>query len=142
MQTFVISDCYLETAKALDYRRLGKQRVETWQILRALGGLTKGWVNHPAVKMWRGYEYSLAVYGQVMCNEWRARGYNDNMRERFVEVCATTDDTGRPEWVYDPQFHISHKSNLIRKFPEFYGPMWPDVPNDIPYVWPTEDLRV
>lgn len=43
---------FIDTAKILDYRRLGKQRVETWQVLLALGGKSKGWVNHPAVRMW------------------------------------------------------------------------------------------
>jgi alpha-tubulin suppressor-like RCC1 family protein len=30
----------------------------------------------------------------------------------------------------------SHRSNLIRKMPEHYGPIWPDVPDDLPYYWP------
>ena len=57
MQTFLPYPDFKKTAKCLDYRRLGKQRVECKQILNALqkrkGGITKGgWVNHPATKMW------------------------------------------------------------------------------------------
>lgn len=140
MQTFLVTPRYVDTATLLDYRRLGKQRVEAWQILRALAGLSKGWTNHPAVKMWEGYEYSLGIYGSVMCTEWARRGYTDNMRERFVEVCRVTPNTGRPDWTTNESFHLSHKSNLVRKMPEFYGPLFPGVPDDLPYLWPSDNL--
>lgn len=53
MQTFLTSRNPSKTATELDYRRLGKQRVETIQIALILLGLQegKGWVNHPAIKM-------------------------------------------------------------------------------------------
>jgi hypothetical protein len=38
MQTFMTHDNYVDTAKALDNKRLGKQRVEAYQILKALRG--------------------------------------------------------------------------------------------------------
>lgn len=136
MQTFCISERYIDTAKVLDRQRLGKQRVEAWQILNTLLGVSKGWANHPAVKMWRGYEYALSIYGTVMCNEWIARGYKDTMQQRFVWACHELTNTGRPEWTFDNTFHRSHMSNLIRKMPEHYRPLWPDVPDDLPYVWP------
>ena len=142
MQTFLVSDRYIDTAAVLDYRRLGKQRVEAWQILQTLLGESKGWANHPAVKMWRGYEYSLAVYGSVMCQAWISRGYKDTMSQRFYDACAALPNTGRPEWTYDDTFHTSHKSNLVRKLPEYYQPLWPDVPSDLPYVWPSELVAV
>jgi hypothetical protein len=61
MQTFLPYASFSESAKALDYKRLGKQRVECRQILRALehGG---GWANHPATRLWRGYETALKAY--------------------------------------------------------------------------------
>lgn len=77
-----------------------------------------------------------------MCNEWRARGYVDNMCDRFVELCSLLPDTGRPEWTYDDEFHLSHKSNLIRKLPEYYGALWPDVPDNLEYVWPRTAVLV
>jgi hypothetical protein len=57
MQTFLPYYSFEESAKCLDYRRLGKQRVEVYQIINILEGKNKtnGWVNHPAVKMWIGY---------------------------------------------------------------------------------------
>ena len=76
----------------LDYRRLGKQRVEAYQILNVLSGKGKknkngtvAWSNHPAVKMWKGYEKALALYGYTMCLEWKYRGYKDSLLQKFSE---------------------------------------------------------
>ena len=136
MQTFLPYPSFSESAKALDYRRLGKQRVETKQILMALRGESKGWVNHPAVKMWRGYETALAVYGMTMCKEWISRGYKDTLLQYFKDILiegVKNDDLAYPQFSYE--FHRSHQSNLIRKDPEFYGAQFSGVPDDLPYVW-------
>ena len=53
MQTFLPFPDYIQSARALDYKRLGKQRVEALQILNTLTGRSEGWSQHPAVKMWR-----------------------------------------------------------------------------------------
>jgi len=61
MQTFLPYPDFIDSVKALDYRRLGKQRVEARQILNILLENRKngGWVNHPCTKMWRGYHDAL-----------------------------------------------------------------------------------
>ena len=41
-----------------------------------------------------------------------------------------------PPWLGDPALHRSHQSALVRKDPEFYGPRFPGVPDNLPYVWP------
>lgn len=133
MQTFLPYESFSKSAAVLDRQRLGKQRVETWQILRALRGETKGWVNHPATRMWRGYEAALCYYGWVMCDEWLMRGYKDSMLHRF------TGHGGKlvmPPWLGDEQFHLSHQSNLVRKLPDYYRDKFPGVPGDMEYVWP------
>lgn len=137
MQTFLPYEDFTETAKSLDYRRLGKMRVEAWQILRASLGLTKGWVSHPATIMWSKYRYALCQYGIAMCDEWISRGYKDTMRDRFLESMKSLENTGLPAWLGNPDFHISHQSNLLRKDPEFYKLEFPDVPDNLEYVWPT-----
>lgn len=141
MQTFLPYADFRETASVLDYRRLGKQRVEAFQIFRAMNGETKGWRNHPATLMWNGHETALALYAIAICDEWIARGYKDSMKPRFVEIledlAAPQQSTTFPSWLGQEDFHKSHQSNLIRKFPEHYKPLWPDVPNDLEYVWPT-----
>lgn len=59
MQTFLPYQSFSDSASALDRQRLGKQRVEAWQILQALTGASRGWAHHPAAKMWRGFERAL-----------------------------------------------------------------------------------
>lgn len=140
MQTFLPYTDFKQTAQTLDYRRLGKQRIEAYQILRALNGETKGWRNHPAVKMWDGYEVALCFYGIAMCKEWIDRGYKDTLKERFDEILEDRlfqQKTIMPSWLNDHALTISHQSNLVRKYPEFYKHLWPEVPNDLPYYWPT-----
>lgn len=132
MNTFLPYADFKKSAQSLDYKRLGKQRVETWQILNALRGQTKGWVNHPASKMWRGHEKLLCEYGITVCDEWIARGYNDTMRERFVSLSAELPACDKPFWFTIKQIHISHQSNLKRKDPKYYAF---DVPADLPYIW-------
>ena len=147
MQTFAPEGRAIDHGfRALDYQRLGKQRVEAWQILNVLRGVDnngdpknhKGWVNHPATKMWDGHITALAYYGVKCCEEWIQRGYKDTMLPRFTavlnEFLRYDGDPTPPEFLDD--ICISHRSNLIRKLPEHYQPLWPDVPDDLPYVWP------
>lgn len=136
MQTFVpLGPQFQKNAMVLDRQRLGKQRVEAWQILNTLTGQSKGWQNHPAVSMWRGYEPALALYGAHMSQEWMRRGYKDTMLERFIPHIDEAKGA-MPPWLYNNDLVVSHRSNLIRKLPEHYSQYWPDVPNDLPYVWP------
>ena len=138
MQTFLPYRGYAESVAVLDDKRLGKQRVETLQIFAVLVRLRwrrpdnviedyepKGWKNHPAVLGWKGYEASLLEYQRATCAEWTAR-----------LASGLPDDTARPPWTHDPAVHRSHQSNLIRKDPDFYGPLFPGVPGDLEYVWP------
>lgn len=136
MQTFLPYADFAASARTLDMRRLGKQRVETYQILKALTIPTYGWQSHPAVKMWRGYEEALRMYGWAICREWKARGYKDTVQARF-EADLIGDFT-LPPWIGMEELHDSHKSNLIRKFPEHYRPLFPDVALDLEYVWPVQ----
>lgn len=137
MQTFLPYPEFEKSAKVLDRQRLGKQRVETYQLIRALEGRTKGWRNHPAAKMWEGHIRYLAVYGAAMCDEWTSRGYKDSLRSFFVSTINRYAGTP-PSWLGNEDFHKSHQSNLVRKMPDHYRKYFPDVPNDLPYIWPTK----
>jgi len=134
MNTFLPFPDFGHSAAILDTKRLGKQRVEAWQILNALGGNTKGWVNHPATKLWAGHEYALCLYGIAMCDEWIARGYKDTMKPRFVLLMGGYSDTGMPPWLGNEKFHLSHQSNLVRKAPSHYLFFF-NPPPDLPYEW-------
>jgi len=137
MQTFLPYPNFHDSARVLDNRRLGKQRVETLQILKALSLPTYGWQNHPAVKMWRGFERGLAAYGVVICNEWLRRGFNDTCLDKIRLYLNVHPNGGTvPPWIDDEQFCRSHQSNLIRKDRAHYAPFFPNVPDNLPYVWP------
>lgn len=140
MQTFMPLNTYRDSVTCLDYRRLGKQRVECKQILMALTGLSSGWRNHPAVRMWEGHPDQLALYAAEACMEWRRRGYRDTLLAWFVEMHNTLYTSDTPSWMGNSDFHLSHRSNLIRKLPDHYGKLWPDTPNDLPYIWPSGDM--
>lgn len=140
MQTFLPYPDFAASARVLDRARLGKQRVEVWQLLRALTDpAAKGWVNHPAAKMWRGYTGCLAEYGLAICFEWMARGYTDNMTPRIDPYFDAGIGRDRPSWLGDPAFHAAHRSNLLRKDPVWYGQFgWTERP-DLEYVWPVSE---
>ena len=134
MQTFLPYKSFVRCAKVLDNKRLGKQRVETYQILRTLAGQTHGWLPHPAVKMWRGYESALARYGVAMCDEWVRRGFRDALREKIAAY--DRGEVALPPWLGSRRLHRSHQSNLVRKDARHYRRWFANVPDDLPYVWP------
>lgn len=139
MQTFLPYPSFARSAAALDPVRLGKQRVETLQLLRALTIPDYGWQRHPATRMWMGYIPALVHYGAAMAEEWIRRGGSDTTLPQILEFAPGREHSGPvplPPWLGDPVFHRAHQSNLLRKDPQFYGPLFPDVPDDLPYLWP------
>lgn len=129
MQTFLPYPNFVMTAKILDYRRLGKQRVEAMQIIHAIE-VGSRWSNHPAVKMWGDCINCLKYYHDVMITEWIERGYKNTMKKFGVTVDKI------PSWLGDMDFHKAHQSNLVRKKPKYYRQYFPDIPDDLPYIWP------
>lgn len=139
MQTFLPYLSFSHSAAVLDWRRLGKQRLEVVQILRALAGETKGYRNHPATLMWEGHARCLVAYGLAICHEWILRGYRDSQTEVICHLGTKFPlgyEADRPSWLGNSRFHRAHKSNLVRKDPDFYGRIWPGMPDDLPYIWP------
>ncbi|MFD8419556.1 MSMEG_6728 family protein [Streptomyces sp. NPDC059466] len=152
MQTFLPYPDFTQSAAVLDQARLGKQRVEALQVLRGLIVPDYGWRHHPAVRMWAGYEEALVRYGLEVCAMWTAEARADTCASTLTTDFARhrpgatvrvqeqlADDHELPPWLGDPAFHRSHQSALVRKAPEIYTPFFPDVPDDLPYVWPTSD---
>ena len=152
MQTFLPVAGFEDSARLLDTARLGKQRVETLQVLRAIEIPDYGWASHPAVTMWRGRTAALVAYGLAMVRVWRERGFGDATAAQIAEFAP--DVVGRPQaelagagllpsWVGDEALHRSHRSNLLAKDPQFYRPRFTELfgpePDDLPYVWPTAD---
>ena len=152
MQTFLPVPGFLDGARLLDSARLGKQRVETLQILRAIELPDYGWANHPAVLMWRGRTPALVAYGLAMVTAWQERGFADSTQAQIAEfapevVGVPQDELAAagllPSWLGDDALHRSHRSNLLVKDPDFYTARFADLfgpePADLPYVWPPAD---
>lgn len=141
MQTFLPYRDFAKSASVLDRQRLGKQRVETMQIMKSLA-TGSGWSNHPAVKMWEGFAECLMEYQLSVCSEWiEVRGYNDTCLDKTFAIFETLDDSQLgeglvPHWFDNDDFFVSHRSNLIRKKPEHYRKFWPDVSDNLEYIWP------
>ncbi|HWJ09256.1 MAG TPA: MSMEG_6728 family protein [Nocardioides sp.] len=148
MQTFLPYPDFERSARALDLRRLGKQRVETLQVVRALTRPGYGWRHHPAVLMWQGFEEALGRYGLICCEVWTEGGRPDTCAASIVadlgaagiaEVRTEPELVAAgalPPWWGDEALHRSHRSALVRKEPDHYRALFPDVPGDLPYVWP------
>lgn len=206
MQTFLPYPNFVASARVLDNKRLGKQRVENLQIMQVLLGVqlanTKkqvvgpakmfyyvedadgfefevdavevgeypnhravmeetrkivdtdpgewtveplknpGWANHPVIRMWTGYEWQLLKYQKAICEQWAHRGFKDTCFKKtfalyFSDISRPSDEK-MPSWFGNRRFHLSHKSNLVRKDPGYYGPIF-KVPDDLDYVWPISD---
>ncbi len=154
MQTFLPYSDFDETARALDRKRLGKQRVEVIQIVRALTRPGYGWASHPAVLMWKGYEEALGRYGVSVCDVWVEQGFGDTCAATIGADLRTIGVTSirsyqqlaaegaLPAWLFDPALHRSHQSALVRKDSGHYRRLFPDVPDDLPYVWPVRSPAV
>lgn len=138
MQTFLPYPNLKKSLKVLDSRRLGKQRVEAFQILNVLLERTnkKGWKNHPAVLMWVGYENALKLYLNKAIKLWISRGYKNTMKLEIIEGKIKF-----PPWFGNPNFHASHRGNLLRKDFNFYSKNgWNEDPK-MNYIWPTKEIK-
>jgi len=135
MQTFMTNSDFSVVAETLDNQRLGKQRVEAYQILNALTGKSSGWKNHPATQMWQGHEWQLANYGHEICRVWISKGFNDSLDVRFRSFMDENTSCLKPWWTEDSLLHLTHQSNLLRKNFAHYSHFF-QVVNDLPYVWP------
>ena len=140
MQTFLPYIDFEKSAQVLDYRRLGKQRVEAQQILNLLMDptLKSRWRSHPCVAMWTGYEEALKKYITVMIREWVKRGYKNTMNTYDIQS-----NIEYPWWLGVEKFHRAMRSRLIVKQPEIYRHRFPEDEgyNEGLYWWPTNETR-
>lgn len=133
MQTFLPYASYSQSMKVLDPSRLGNQVYR-----EAVTLINGGWKNHPASKMWQGHTHHLALYTLSGIQELEMRNLHyPETKSLIFEVLESTKDTGPPKWLGREDFHASHRSNLLRKFPEWYKKFNWKEPDNLPYVWPT-----
>lgn len=147
MQTFIVDADLDKSAQELDSKRLGNQRSEAIMIAEILLGLRKSrWQSHPAVQMWKGYEGCLVrKYIPSILREWRRRGFaNGQSLEKYKAIYKKASSVlskkhdKRPHWI-NQKLILSHRSNLIKKKPEYYWFKWRGTTLDLDYFWPTKE---
>lgn len=100
-----------------------------------------GYGNHPATRMWRGAGFMLMEYEDAICAELRKRGRDDSQLVTkielvFLDAVDYMEMSASPGWWGVPGFHESHRANLLRKDPEWYGQFgWTEDPES-EYLWP------
>lgn len=149
MQTFLPYPNYTQSVECLDYRRLGKQRVECRQLIMCVLQGGGGWLNHPCARMWQKHVPDLMIYHDLCIIEWKRRGYQNNMvlfcpvNRAQGEIDPEYDyqhvlpyfESGPPPFVGDDDFHSRHRAALLYKDPEWYGQFgWTEIPK-LEYRW-------
>lgn len=148
MITFLPYPDFYRSAQCLDEKRLGKQRSECLILIKAIKGLHEnrkvGWQNHPACKMWYGYENSLCLYWQAIILEWTRRGYKDNVTLKLMlywQWARHTSTVRDPWWLGLDDLHRSYREALLSKRPEHYSKYFPDEKPFTGYYWPDMDKK-
>jgi hypothetical protein len=140
MQIFSPYSDFNDISNCLDKKRLNKQKVEIYQILNciSMGDNAKGWKNHPAVKMARGYELFFIDYALKIAEKCLEIGYKDTLIPKIKKFEDIFKGNYKTPWYWGrEEFHNSHKSNLLKKNPLHYRPIFGnDIPDDLPYFWP------
>ena len=130
MQTFIPSSDYEYSAQILDNKRLNKQILEGYQIMKILSGASESgaWRNHPAVLMWKGSEHSLMDYIDHMVYEadWRGIRTEKNVANLQTLKRSFSHTWGKLQPIWSKPEHLNrvittHKANLYRKDPQIYA---------------------
>ena len=151
MQTFVPYPDMAESAFYLDNKRLNKQLLEGRQIYSILTSkrTSGGWVNHPAVKMWRNFDTALYSYLCAVYAECNSRGIKTDKNWQAIQEMHNAnwdrgDNIVMPHWWGDERVHQSHRNNLYRKDSEYYAEFAFDdfisCCSNCNYFWPSHVL--
>lgn len=131
MQVFLPENTFAKSAQVLDTKRLVKQLLEGRQIMNVLAGEQNGngWKNHPAVRMFEGYENALYAYLRAIRNEMESRGYKWEKNWEVIEDLYNrhfqNELQGYPFWMLDSEMWnrimITHRGRLWEKDPIHYA---------------------
>lgn len=158
MQTFLPYGDYEATAQTLDNKRLNKQILEGYQILKVLSGASESgaWRNHPAVLMWKNAEYELLAYIDHMIYEADWRGIKTDKNAANIRQLKKqySKQWGKelPFWMEDETtlacMTTTHQVSLFNKDEIAYAgfkqssssPYNVTCCNECKYYWPTHPL--
>lgn len=112
MQVFIIGSI-LETAQALDKKRLWKQILEVRQIIKTITGESRSWKNHPVIKMYKNHLSWLILYEEIFM------AYHSGNLCRAQELQLEEDEC-RPYFLL-PEYLENMKKRLFTKDCNFYA---------------------
>lgn len=134
MQTFLPFPDFIHSAKTLNDETLKQQFVDCIAIIN--NGKYKKYMSgdYPVFKMWAGYEKTLKMYANVIMFECNQRGLENHITFYIIKESSII----YPDWLNDERLHKSHRANLVRIDPEYYGKLWPEIDKNAPFWWPCE----
>jgi hypothetical protein len=150
IQTFLPVPDFKECARILDKKRVWKQVIEAKTILDILvreqepetkensSGLclliSVPWANHPVTRMWRGHEGFLTIYYNTFLRE--CINERQIRVKAYSEIILPSTVYPLPSWMSDERVYSSHRSNLLRKDPVYYGKFGWLEDDKQKYFWP------
>jgi hypothetical protein len=141
MQTFLPYPSFTDSLKCLDFKRLNSQCNEALLIVKTIEENRKPWSNHPAVNQWRKYLTALKIYYNTAVLIWNSkRKKNGETVKQRILLSINNNDIRYPIWLGKVDYHNSHKSNLLRKYPKHYTQFNWNVPDNLPYIWPSKEI--
>lgn len=111
MNVFIIGTA-LETAMALDRKRLNKQIIECQQIINAIEGKTTAWANHPCILQYHGYKRWLICYMSCLLR------YKHGEYQR-AEISDAWCKLNKPHF-HTEEYFTQMKRRLYTKSPNLY----------------------
>lgn len=150
MQVFRPYVDWWRSARVLDDRRLGKQRVEAKQvmmtILRKMGLVNdgrRGWLNHPVVLMYYNdgspYFRDLVGYFNACVEEWTRRGMRSSIS--LSDITHLIEEIRSAEGNPLTRIHeLEYRRVLILKEPKHYLRAF--TPEEVVEVFETEPTRI
>lgn len=112
-------------------------------VLNCLHFSDNGGQDEPDVRMWRGYEQALVMYGLHACDV----GGSDMAAQMIANFYNPRREFVLPWWLGSGELHFSHQSQLIKADWKFYRPLFPTAPLWSPMLWPegvpmkTDDIK-
>lgn len=134
IQTFLPVPDFKECARILDKKRVWKQVIEAKMILDTIKTSRKAWANHPVTRMWRGHEGLLTIYYNTFLRE--CINERQIRVKAYSEIILPSTIYPLPSWMSDERVYSSHRSNLLRKDPVYYGKFGWLEDNSQKYFWP------
>lgn len=134
MQIF-ITGSPLETAKALDKKRLNKQIIEARQVMQAINGELKAWEKHPVVRMYEDNASVLWLRGYLKVLEM----YRDG-RRFLLGFFDKLIHSIRPEF-HTREYYDQMKRRLYTKDPQHYA-QWASLgTSEVNWYWSPSEGR-